>query len=195
LSSTQELDLCQKIYNKVWNNRPWVFAQTPATGNTSTSVPYIALPEDFSYVISNNQETGSSAPYTNDIAPKVIFLVKSSNNYSPVQLINWNDRRKYVDQDGYAYINLVNSQIVFTKQPDTVYPYEFDYVKTPDTLTTNSTPAFPTQFHDMLYHGMAVDDDIILRFPKAQSYAPDNQAKYDSYLTDMAWWNSQFYMN
>ena len=51
-------------------------------------------------------------------------------------------------------------------------------------------PGIPAEFHHMLYHAMAVDDDIILRFPKAQSYAPDNQARYDAYFRDLAAWNA-----
>jgi hypothetical protein len=187
LSSTQELALLQKVYNKVWSDRPWEFAKKPATGTLSTTVPYVALPADFEHLVENNQYTDNTASY-GSATPKVVFT--GSSYARTYQIINYSDRRQYYNQDGYAYIDLTTSRLVFTKQPIVADSYEFDYKAIADTLTTSSTPAFPARFHDMLYHLMAVDDDIILRFPKAQSYAPENQARGDSYLRDMAYWNA-----
>jgi hypothetical protein len=179
LSSAQELALLQKVYNKVWMDRPWEFAKAQASGTLSTSVPYVTLPANFASLIENNQTTDNT--------------VSGDNN--AVQVINWSDRRQYLNQRGYAYLDIVNGRLYFTAQPTTDDSYEFDYLANADTLTTSSTPAFPARFHDMLYHGMAVDDDIILRFPKAQSYAAENTAKYDSYLADMRLWNANLFNN
>jgi hypothetical protein len=192
LSSSEELALCQKVYNKVWNDRVWEFAKAAATGTTSTVVPYVTLPANFSHLIENNQSTDMAEGIGNNAAARVIFV---GSGYLPFQVINWSDRRQYRDVDGYAYIDLPNRRLVFTKLPTTAESYEFDYHTQPDTLTTVSTPTFPSQFHDILYHGMAVDNDIILRFPKAESFAAENQAFFKSYLEDMAHWNSQFWNN
>jgi hypothetical protein len=190
LSSAQELALCQKIYNKVWMDRPWEFAKAQASGTLSTSVPYIPLPASFASLTENNQTTDNTVSGENNAVQKVIFVGAS---YTPYQVINWSDRRQYLNQRGYAYLDMLNMRLCFTAQPTTADTYEFDYLANADTLTTASTPAFPARFHDMLYHGMAVDDDIIL--PKAQSYAAENGAKYDSYLADMRLWNANLQAN
>jgi hypothetical protein len=192
LSSSQELDLLQKVYNKVWMDRPWEFAKKPASGSFALTAPHIALPADFAHFLENNQTTDNSISIDNNAAPKVIFI---TSNYTPVQIVNWSDRRQYRNKTGFAYLDLPNNGITFTYTPTAIDTYEFDYKTIADTLTKDSTPAFPARFHDMLYHGMAVDDDIILRFPKAQSYAQENQAKYDSYLRDMASWNAALILN
>jgi hypothetical protein len=192
LSSVQELALCQKIYSKIWNDRPWEFAKTSATGTLSTSVPYVSLPADFGSLTENNQSTDNSVEIDNNAVPKVVYV---GSSYTPYQIVNWSDRRKYLNKSGYAYLDIPNSRLVFTVQPTIAESYEFDYFKIADTLTTSSTPAFPARYHDALYHGMAADHDIILLFPRANSYAPENTAKYNSYLQDMALWNASLQAN
>lgn len=187
LSSAEELALCQKIYNKIWMAKPWEFAKKAATGTLSTTVPYVSLPADFAYMAENNQTTDNSVGIDNNAVAKVVYV---GSSYTPYQVVNWSDRRKYLNKSGYCYVDIVNSRLVFTVQPASADTYEFDYMSTADTLTTASTPAFPARFHDMLYHGMAVDDDIILHFPKAQSYAQENQAKFTGYMQDMSYWNA-----
>lgn len=192
LSSTEELALLQKIYNKVWGDRSWEFAKRGATGTLSTSVPYVSLPADFERILSNDQSTDNSVSVENNAVPRVVYI---GSAYTPYQVVNWSDRRKYLNQSGYCYLDMQNLRLYFTVQPTTADSYEFDYKAIADTLTTASTPAIPARFHDMLYHGMAVDDDIILRYPKAQSYAPENNAKFKSYLSDMRLWNASLQVN
>jgi hypothetical protein len=192
LSSAQELALLQKVYNKVWMDRPWEFAKAQASGTLSTSVPYVTLPASFASLTENNQTTDNTISGDNNAVQKVIFV---GSSYAPYQVINWSDRRQYLNQRGYAYVDIVNGRLYFTAQPTTADSYEFDYLTIADTLTTSSTPAFPARFHDMLYHGMAVDDDIIQRFPKAASYAAENNAKFISYLADMRLWNANLQAN
>lgn len=192
LSSSEELDLLQKIYNKVWMHKQWEFAKASGTGTLSTSLPYVTLPANFSHLIENNQTTDNSVGIDNNAVPKVIYV---GSSYTPYQVVNWSDRRQYRNQNGYAYLDMANSRFYFTSQPTTADSYEFDYMTMADTLITSSTPAFPARFHDMLYHGMAIDDDIILRYPKAASYAPENDAKFKSYLADMCLWNAQLQAN
>jgi len=193
LSATQELDLLNKVINKICLYRPWEFLKKSATGTLSTSVSYVALPSDFSYLVENNQTTDNAVGIDNNASPKVVFI---GSTYTPYQMVNWSDRRQYRNQSGYAYIDAVNSRLYFTLQPTVADSYEFDYMSVPTALAlTSETPTIPARFHDMLYHAMAVDDDIILRYPKAQSYAVENNARYKSYLEDMAWWNAGLQLN
>lgn len=178
LSSQEELDLANKIYNKVCNYRPWNFLKAGASGSISGSS--ITLPTDFACLVNNYEETG----------PKTIYLGSVLN---PYKIVNWSDRRQYSNQS-VAYIDPTDSTIKFTFTP-TETTYEFDYIKIPTALTTSTSPAFPARFHDIIYHGMAVDDYAIQQFDKARSYAPENQAKFDSILKDMSFWDAQFYIN
>jgi hypothetical protein len=193
LSSTQELDLLQKVFNKIWVQKPWEFAKASVSGTFALTTPNIPKPADFSNFVENNLSTENTVEMDNNAAAKVIFI---GANYQPYQIINWSDRRQYRTRSGFAYLDLPNSGITFTLAPTATDTYEFDYKKQPPTLVLGSEiPSLPAEFHDMLYHGMAVDDDIILRFPKAQSYAPDNQARYDSYFRDLAAWNASLQLN
>lgn len=194
LSSTQELALLQKIFNHVWSERPWEFAKTSVAGTFALTVPNIPKPTDFHSFVENNLFTDDTQSPQNNAAAKVIFIGVS---YSAYQIINWSDRRQYRNQSGYAYLDLPNNGITFTATPAATDTYEFDYKKLAPTLTlvTDLSSYFPADFHDMLYHGMAIDDEICLRFPRANSYAPDNKAKFDGYLADMALWNASLNVN
>lgn len=192
LSTTEELALLNKIYQRVCMYRPWEFLKKSVTGTLSTSVPYVGLPTDFSYIINNNQYTDNSYPIDNNSAPKVVFV---GTNYEPYKIINYSDRRQYRNQKGYAYVDIVNSRLYFTLQPTSADSYEFDYMSVPTTLVASDTPSIPTRFQDIIYHGMAVDDSIIQMFPKAQSYLGENQAMYDKYLAEMSYWNANLQNN
>ena len=188
LSSGQELILLQKKFNQVWNDRPWEFTKATASGTFGLTIPHIPKPSDFSNFIENNGYTDNTASVDNNAAQKVIFV---GSSYAPYQIINWSDRRQYRNTSGYAYLDLPNSGITFTVTPVAADTYEFDYKKQPPTLVLgNEIPFVPAEFHDVFYHLMAVDDDIILRFPKAQSYAAENAAAAKSILDDMALWNA-----
>lgn len=193
LSSTQELALCQKIYNKVWSYRAWEFAKASAAGNYVLATPNIPLPANFSHFLENNQSTDNTTSIDNNASPKVIFIGAS---FAPYQIVNWSDRRQYRNSTGYAYLDLPNNGISLTGTLSGVDTYEFDYKQQPPALELD-TPitGIPAEFQDILFHGMAVDDDIILRYPKAQSYAPDNQAQYDALLRNMAYWNANLQLN
>lgn len=191
LSEGEELDLLNKVYQGVCADRNWEFLKKVATGTLSTTVPYVALPSDFGYFSENNTYTDNTTSVSNNASPKVVFVVKN-NSYDPYQLINYSDRRQYRDADGYAYVDIANSRLYFTKQPTSAYSYEFDYVAFPATLALTDTPSIPARFHDVLVHLMAVDSMIMQMFPKAQSYAAENQAKANSILADMQWYNAQF---
>lgn len=184
LSSVEELALLNRVQNNVCNEKVWEFLKTTGTGNTSTSVDYIALPSDFAYLTDNHNYTDSSY----EASRPVVFI---GTEYSPYPVISWSDRRQYRDQQGFAYIDIVNSRLVFTKQPTTVKAVEFDYIKTPAVLTTSDNIAIPDRFAPILFHGMCIDDFIIQMSDKAKSYKNEHEAKYKSYLADMSYWNAR----
>lgn len=188
LSSTQELALANRIYKKICRQRPWEFLKKTTTGTLSSSVAYITLPTDFLYMAENNQSQEVSE---NINGAKVVFV---GSDYRPYKVINFSDRRKYREQDGYCYIDLANSRLVFTKQPVGT-SYEFDYVAMPADLILATSPVFPADFHDIIGYGMASDDYIIQQFPKAQSYAVENLSKYNDGLKDLAFYNATLQVN
>lgn len=184
LSSTESGELFDKIYNIVSTARPWEGTKATATGTLSTSLPYVSLPASFAYLVSNSNWTRSG-----EYGEGPHILVGTS--YRPYKVVSWSDRRQYRDADGYAYIDFANSRLYFTKQPASAESYEFDYHKFPTALASGDSPWFPTQFHDVIYHGMCVDSFIIQQSDKAKSYKTENQQMYDKYLDEMAYWNAQ----
>lgn len=188
LSTQDELDLANKIYDEVMNDRPWEILKTSASGTISSAngVSYITLPEDFRFFIENNQKTDNSETIYNNASPKVVFV---GPNYTPYQIVNWSDRRQVRNAGNYCYPDLANNRIVFTTQP-TETSYEFDYIKNWDVLTLATSPIFTADCHDMIYQGMAVDSVIINLFPRANSYAVENQKAFDSSLKKLQYLNS-----
>jgi hypothetical protein len=185
LSSTEESDLFDKVYNKVMMYRPWEICRVPGTGTTSTSIASVALPTDFSFLLNNSNYTENNQ-YAGD--GPVVFV---GANYTPYKVVSYADRRQYRNKGGYCYVDIVNMLLVFTLQPVAAEAIEFDYCKVPTDLTIGGTPIFPARFHDVIYHGMCVDDFIIQQSDKAKSYASENNAKYESYLRDMVLWNAR----
>lgn len=192
LSVDQEVALADRIHKKICRQKPWEFLKKSASGTLSTSVDYVSLPSDFSFFIENNQYTDNSRSIDNNASPKVVFI---GSDFSPYQIINFSDRRQYRNQEGYCYLDLANSRLVFTKQPSQAKSYEFDYISVPTTLTSGSTPALPAQFHPMIGYAMAFDSFIIQLFPKAQSYASENKMKYEEDMADLSYYNSQLILN
>lgn len=193
LSTSEEYVIANRVYNKICNFRPWEFLKKEASGTLSSDANgyYITVPEDFAYFTENNQETNNTVSPQNNANPKVIFI---GTNYDPYQIVNWSDRRQYLNKTNIAYLDLANSKIRVLG-PTSALTYEFDYIKVPTTLTTTLSPIFPARFHEIMVYGMAVDDSILQLSPKATSYAPENQLKYQGILDDMSYWNSQLINN
>ena len=184
LSAADELALLIRVYLKVSGERDWEILKTAASGSITGN--YITLPADFGFMSENAKSTSQNVE---DDDEKVIFV---GSNYTPYKIVNYSDRRQYRDQDGYAYLDMGAGKIYFTcTTPSAGTTYEFDYIKVPADLTLATSPVFPARFHPMFAYAMAVDDAIIQMFDKAKSYAADNQAKYDSYMEDMVYWNSR----
>jgi hypothetical protein len=194
LSTSEELSLMNRVYQRVCNSRPWEFLKTPLTGTMSGSGVdgyYITQPADFGYFYENNEWTDNTISNGATSAPIVIYVGASK---SPYKVINYSDRYKYLGSTGYAYLDLANSKIYFTGTPVST-TYYMDYIKVPATLVGASTPVIPTRFQDILVFGMATENDIIQLSPKAKSYAPENLSLYEQYLDDMALWNSRLILN
>lgn len=192
LSSAEELTLANKIYRQVLNDRPWAFLKKEFSGTTSTSVPYIALPSDFKYIISNYSYTDNTIETITRAAPTVVFV---GSTYKPYRVVNWSDRRQYRNQNDVCYIDAVNNRLYFTIQPTSVESVEFDYIYRPDDLTLATRPVWNADFDFIITHGMASEDYIIQQFDKAKSYAQENRALYNKYLLDMQYSDSQFNLN
>ena len=188
LSTEQEVALADRVHKKICREAPFEFLKKTASGNLSSTVPYVALPTDFSFFSENNMSTDNSVGIENNASPKVVFV---GTEYTPYQIINFSDRRYYRNKNGYAYLDLANDRLVFTIQPTEAKSYEFDYIRVPTTLTADGTPELPEQFHPLIAWGMVTDGFIIQLFEKARSYQLENQAKYNSDMADLKYYNSE----
>lgn len=185
LSSTEELSILNRVYKHICSLKAWEFLKKVHTGTTSTSLPYIDLPEDFAYLTQNYNytETASNIAYN-----PVVFV---GDSYKPYKVVNFSDRRQYRNQDNVCWIDIVNNRLYFGKQPTTAESVEFDYISDPATLTASDTPLIPERFQPMLEYAMAVEDSVIQQSDKAKSYKNENQAKYKEYYDAMCLWNSR----
>lgn len=176
LSDVEALDLANDVYNEVADDRPWEWLKKSFTGNTSATVPYIALPTDFKCV-APNVDNGSGA----EIA--VVFVGATFSKYV---IISSADRRDFRDQGGFAYIDVPNARLVFTKQPTSVQAVEYDYICVHTALTTSTGPLFRSGFHKIIAFGMAAKFAPIEQTDKSTSYQKENKAAYDNLLSDLA---------
>lgn len=178
LSSDEELALLNKIYIRVCNKMPWEFLKTVATGTilSDSTSSYITIPSDFGYFVENES-----------------WLVNGTA-YNPFYIINIAQKRNYLNRNNYAYYDFAGGKIRFLGTPAQT-SYEFNYIKVPALLEAGDSPIFPGQFHDMIQFGMANDNDILQLSPKATAYAKENKDKFEEYLLDMKYWNSQFLLN
>lgn len=184
LSSQEESDLFDKIYQNVCLDRPWEFLKKTGTGTQSTTLPYINLPNDFQYLTTNSSYSTSDF----EAGTPVVFV---GSDYTPYRVVSWSDRRQYRTANNTCYIDIVNNKLYFNVQPTVSNTVEFDYASFPSTsLALTESPSIPDRFQDIIYHGMVVDQNIIEMSDKAKSYASENQAMYNSTLKDMAYWNS-----
>jgi len=172
LSIQDELDLLNKVYRDVWTNRPWEFAKKAYSGAISGTT--VALPTYFAYIYETGDEFSPA---------KKVYV---GNSY--YELVNYSDRKNYENRGGYCYVDIPNNNLVFTTSVSGTVTY--DYISFPIDLTLADTPLFPSAYHDMLYHLMAVDDYMIQQFDKAKSYAQENQQKADYWLGKMIIWDA-----
>lgn len=181
LSTAEEIRLAEKHSQRIANMYPWELLKKSYSSSGSVSATTDSLPTRFSQVIENDQysENGEygSGP--------VVYI---GSNYTPWKVVSWSDRRNYRARKGYAWVDLPNSNMVFSEAPnDTV---EYDYIEYPAELTaTSDTIWIPDRFAPVLYHSMAADDFVIQQSEKARSYRDEHLANYNMYLKDMKSWN------
>lgn len=118
LSSDEELVLAEKVYRKVLRRVPWEFLRTPFSGTSSTLVPYIALPSDFRSLI----------PVQNR---EVFYYGTDNQSYRIIPMAR---RIEFTAADGFAYLDMKNRRLVFTKQPAEAKIIQFDYIYRPNLL-------------------------------------------------------------
>ena len=175
LSTSEELIVLNKIHKKICI-KPYEFLKIEKAGTLSASDTYVALPADFLMIPDNIVDHDS---------PKKVYVGSDSRLY---EVINFSDRRDYVDTDGYCYIDFANQHLVFTKQP-IAEAYSYDYIYIPADLAVGDTPKIPV-CQEIIAYGMSVDSYILQQFPKMQSYQRENQAKFDSLLEEIDFYNS-----
>lgn len=200
LSDSEALDLLNRKYTDVQNDRPWEWLKATATGTTSTSVPYIALPSDFKMMAPNSSgnqglqfgNSGVPLGYTGYIYEpwpnvSVVFV---GTEYQPYRVIPFEQRRNFIDSEGFCYIDIVNQRLYFTLQPTSVKVIEYDYIKVAPAITAGTSPIFsPNQpsNHAILAYGAAVEFPSLEQAEGQVNYAAHYQRQYDKILTDLAY--------
>lgn len=192
LSEQEMLDLMNNVYQNIYRNRHWEWLKTQATGVLSTTVPYISLPADFIALTENAQTTDNTVEIQNNAGPKVVYV---GSNYDPYQIVNWSDRRKYINKKGYAYLDMKNKRLVFTMQPTVADSYEFDYIAKPEAIELDTEPVFSSDFHIILVYGMKILNYGIQLFDRTASYQNEDVANFNKTFADMCYENAQFQNN
>lgn len=171
LSDSEALALANDVYGDICDDRDWEWLKKTATGTTSTSVPYIALPADFKNVLPNEYNRS------------VVFVGTTFREYL---VIPFSSRRDHRDQDGFCYIDVPTSRLYFTKQPTAAEAIEYDYIKIQDDLTDITSPLFRVGFHPIIAYGMAARFNTLEQSDKTNSYQRENKQMYDDVLHSMA---------
>lgn len=182
LSSDEELDLLNKKYQMISAELPWEQLKKAYSGTTDGSTT-LSLPTRFSYIV-NNQNYSDDSQYASG---PVIYI---GSNYDPYPLISFSDRRRYRTKSGYAYLDIANSNLVFTVAPSSGKAVEYDYIEYPADLTTSTSPWLPSRFHDWLYHEMCIDDFVIQQSEKARSYRDEHKKAAEEYRASARQWNA-----
>lgn len=200
LSAQEELDLMNNIYQDVYTERHWEWLKTQASGNafdvwdTVNGIYAINLEDDFIAFAENNNMTDNTFEPENNAQAKVVYIYTADGKPVPYQLVNFSDRRQYFGKNGFCYTDYANNRIVFT-QPPVSQQYEYDYIAKPPALTLATSPVFDSDYHQIIVHGMAIDHEVIQLFDRAHSYAGENTAKYQKYLSKLTWANAQLLLN
>jgi hypothetical protein len=128
------------------------------------------------------------ADFASFVEPK-IYLGDFNN---PFSVIPFDERRLYVNQNNFAYLDVRQGKIVLTKEQD--HTYNFDYIYQPPAITISVTPVFPKKFWGMFPFFMASDNSFIQLDEKARSYAMENRARGEMILGDMKMENDRLTM-
>lgn len=169
LSTTEEVDLVQKVCTKIYNSDEWEFLKKEATGTI------------------NGTEISQPSDFDRNLSVQRIYIGTNKREFIQVP---FDRRREFDNQNGYFYYDARQGKFIFTVAQNDTYSYDYLYI--PETVDlVSSNPVMPVRFWDMIYHGMCLDSDIINLSDKARSYAQVNEAKYASLLADMQSWNKK----
>ena len=172
LSSTEELDLLNQVYQEVCDDRPWEFLKSDLSLTTDGSTQ-ITLPANFSYFIE-----------LDDDGRKIIWV-----NGDKYYIVNYNNKRQYTNQTNIAYV--LNNILYFIVAPDSGLSVTGDYIKIPDELEENDTTIIPARFVKILAHGMAISDFVIQANLSDNNSIANNTSQYAGYLSRMAYYNGR----
>lgn len=179
LSQTEELNILNRVYRAVLARHNWSFLRSIASATISGGE--IALPADFDELLPNYTYYGTSE------GQEGIYVFVGTNRV-PYRVIPQADRNRYRNSEGYCYVDYKNNKIVFLKAPSETTA-EFDYKYVPDDITTSTSPVIPSRFQELLVYGMAVEDFVLQMSPKAKSYAPENESKFEEWYRLLANWD------
>jgi hypothetical protein len=172
LSSTEQLALAQEVYDEIQDDRDWEWLRATATGTTSTTVSYVALPADFKKILPNKDNKS------------IVFV---GTDYQEYVVIPMSSRHDYRNMDGFCYIDIPNQRLVFILQPTSARTIEYDYVKRAVALTPSTSPLVDTtQFNNLIAYGMARKFVNIEQQDKSGggSYQREFEKEYDRILSD-----------
>lgn len=196
LSTAETLDLLNDVYYDICDDRNWSFLRKTATGTTSTSVDYVALPSDFNLILPNING-GYANGYNNLGVPHGSSGMLSQRIYTPYSsfssvivgttrsiyiVIDIAQANNYYNIDWFCYIDIPNSRLVFTKQPTTAQSITYSYKYIPTAILTATSPIFPARFHKMIAFGAAAKFNNIEQTDKNQSYQRENQLEFEKQM-------------
>ena len=178
LSSVQEYSLLNKKYREVLNWREWQFLRTVASVTIASNE--IALPSDFKILA----EDFTDGDHTYGEGVRFLFWI----GLIAYPIINMKDRRTHTT---YSYLDVAGQKIVL-QDTNIAGTAEFDYLKRAIDLVEGAEPIFDADFHEVLYHMMAIDHEVIDQSEKARSNKSANEAAIKTYKEDMTYQYSQF---
>lgn len=196
LSDDDELDLAQQAIDDLYNDRPWEFLRKNTTGTAVTDangVTTIVVPTDFKYFSTNHQMTANNDDLDDNQERKVVYM---GSQYTPFLVVNFSDRRRYFKQAGYCWYDPSTQTITFSVTPLTdTLNYDFDYIYIPPAVSLLSVLPFPAEYWWTIVYAMAVSDVALQLFDRAKSYAAENEAKRQKFLSDLQFYNSSLIHN
>lgn len=169
LSQDEELVLANKAYRKILRAAPWEFLKSPYSAVQSASVPYVALPADFRRFVT---EQGRTSLYVGDANSDLALVPASRSTH-------------YANQSGFAYLDMRNARLVFTRQPLQADAVSGWYIYRPADLGPDDEPVFDEDYHYAIAHAMVSDYYISDQTPKGRTYYEENEAKFDELLQAM----------
>ena len=162
------LDIIKIASNRLWTQRPWEFLKTNTDATTaSVGTTAYSLPADF-------------------LLPLPIWL--GDTHVLPIAR---DQRRMFRNSFNRYYLDIKNSQYVFTQSPfkaDTIY---FDYIYNPSVLALSdvdietTVPGFKAAFHPLLAYEAAKTFYYQDTGAKSDSWAPEQQAEYNNLYKQM----------